>query len=133
MAQLLPSFYNEHHVFRAAVLSIVLTLVIGQNTAPLCWAWCDPMPAAETGCDHHDAVATSTTSVGDGTCDMVVFSAVGFLREEPRRGVSDQNAQHAILIPCDQLAHATMATRPGPNPGFEPSPGQPTLPAVLRL
>ena len=129
----MPSFYNEHHVFRAAVLSIVLTLVIGPNTAPLCWAWCDPMPAAETGCDHHAAVATSTSVVSDGTCDMVVFSAAGFLREEPRRDLFDQNAQHAILIPCDQLAYGTIAAQPGPNPGFQQSPGQRTPPAVLRL
>lgn len=129
----LASLYNEHHVFRAAVVSIVLTLVIGQNTAPLCRAWCDSMAAAETRCHHHDAVATSVSTVGDVACDMAVRSALGFLREELQRGASSHNAQHAILIPCDPLAHVTVAARLSPDPGLERSPRQRTLPTVLRL
>ena len=120
-------------MFRAAVLSLALTVVVGQNTAPLCWAWCDPQPAAETECHHHDTVATSVSMVGDVTCDMVVFSGVGFLREEPRQSASPQHARHAILVPRYELASLTTDDRPGPEPGSEWSPGNRTLPTVLRL
>lgn len=45
---------------RAAVLSIVLTLVIGPNAGALCSVWCHPEQAATSSCPHQDA----TTSPG---------------------------------------------------------------------
>jgi hypothetical protein len=57
------AFYGstqEHHMVRAAVLSIVLTLVIGPNAGALCSVWCHPEQAATSSCPHQDA----TTSPG---------------------------------------------------------------------
>jgi len=39
-------------VFRAAVLSIVLALAVGQNATLLCRVWCDLQAAAASGCHH---------------------------------------------------------------------------------
>jgi hypothetical protein len=56
LAQLLPLEVASINVFRAALVSVVLTLATGPNAGLLCTAWC--VDATSTGCPHQD----STTS-----------------------------------------------------------------------
>ena len=111
----------------------MLTVAAGQDAALLCRAWCDLETTAETDCHHRDASGISTSVASGDTCVMVAFSGVWFLREEPRQGVSPPDAHHAILVPRYELAHLTSGDRPGPEPRPDWSPGQRTLPTLLRL
>ena len=81
-------------MFRAAVLSIVLTLAVGPNASLLCGTWCDPQAVAARGCHDEDPV-TPPSVAGDGSCDHVVLSVAAFLREDVRRGVSAPDAGQA--------------------------------------
>lgn len=123
-------FRNENHVCRAAVLSIVLTLAVGQN-APLllCRAWCDQQAAAASGC-HHQNPAPSLSMAGDDSCDNVLIAA--FLREQVRRGVSSPDRDHAIPVLLYQLAPSATDVRPGQQPGRECSLETRPLSTVLR-
>lgn len=80
----------EQHVFRAAVLSIVLALALGQNAVLLCQVWCDPPEAAATGCHHEDGTP-SPTLARDAECDDGLVGIADITRPELRRGVSDRD------------------------------------------
>ena len=95
-------------MFRAVLLSIVLSLAVGQNVALLCRAWCNAHEAAASGCHHEDSPTTPT--VDDESCDNVVVAATAVLREDVRRNVSSQDANHAIPVPRYQLAQFTIDT-----------------------
>jgi hypothetical protein len=98
-------------VFRAAVLSIALTLAVGQNAELLCKFWCHPSDAA-TDCEHPDQ--TTSLSVRDeDNCNTATLGAIAFVREDVRRGESAQNTQHAVAIGSFQLA--PPLTDLGPN------------------
>lgn len=111
-----PSCLNgsELHVFRAAVVSIALTLAIGQNAVLLCQAWCDPHEAAATGCHHNTATSPSLTD-NDNCTDT--FAAIAFVREDLRRGTSFPDAQHAVLVPAFRFAPPSTDIRSGHDPG----------------
>jgi len=106
----------EHHVFRAVLLSIVLSLAVGQNVALLCRAWCNAHVAAASGCHHEDS-STTPTVAGDESCDNVAVAATAVLREDVRRSVSSQDANHAIPVPRYQLAQFTIDTRQNQEAG----------------
>ena len=89
---------REHHVFRAAVFSIVLTLAVGQNAALLCKAWCYPHEAPAAGCRHHEPT-TSATVNGNDNCSGATFGAIAFVREDARRTASAQDAQNGLAVP----------------------------------
>lgn len=132
LAHFLPLDHSEHHVFRAVVLSIVLTLAVGPNATLLCGTLCDPPAAAASAC-HDEDPATSPSVGGDDSCDHVVLNAAAFLREDVRRGVFAPDAGHAILVPCYQLAHSTTDARPGQEPGPEWSLDQRPVSTALRI
>ena len=102
-------------MFRAALLSIVFSLAVGQNVALLCRTWCDAHVAAASEC-HHKSSSPTPSVAGDEHCDNVVLGATAVLREDARRDVSSQNANQAIPVPRYQLAHLTIAARPGEEP-----------------
>ena len=122
---------TEHHVFRAAVLSIVLTLAVGPNAALLCRTWCDQQVATASRC-HHETSTTSPNVAGDDSCDSSVLSAA-FLREDVRRGVSPPDGDQAIPIPRYQVACSTIDARPGHEPGREWSLEKRPLSTALRI
>ena len=97
-------------MFRAAILSIVLTLVTGPNAVLFCKLWCVPHEAAATAC-HHDDATTSPSVTSDHNCGNVVLRIAVVIREGVRRGVSAPGAQHAVLIPCFRLAPSSIDTR----------------------
>lgn len=86
---------DEHHVFRATLVSIVLTLAVGQDASVLCQAWChDATPAA---CTHHGSTTSPSVS-GDDSCG-VVLGAATFVREDARRTAAAPDAQNALVVP----------------------------------
>jgi hypothetical protein len=127
-----PSTRTEHHVFRTLVLSIVLTVAVGQNAALLCSAWCRPQVAE---C-HHDKPAATSSVISYNTCDECDKEAVGaalFLREDVRRTVCDPDVDHAILVPRSQIAQVTIDTRLRREPSPQWSLERRSLATVLRL
>jgi hypothetical protein len=92
---------GEHHVFRAALFSIVLTLAIGQNASLLCKVWCHD--ATSAGCSHQDSVTSPSVSAHDN-CSSDVSGAVAFVREDARRTAAAPEAQNALSVPRFLLA-----------------------------
>jgi len=128
---LLAPHCGEHHVFRAAVLSIVLTLAVGPNVTLLCRTWCDLYAAAASGC-HHEASTGSPIVAGNNSCDHEVPTAGAFLREEGG-AVAAPIAAHAIFVPRHQLARLTTDARHGLESGRERSLDKRPLSATLRI
>jgi len=108
--------YREFHVFRATVLLIVLMVGLGQDTLLLCKVWCDPVEAARAGCHQEDA-STSPGVTGRDNCGSEALSGAVLAREDVRRGISDQGARHAVVIPRYQLSVSLTGLRPGSDPG----------------
>jgi hypothetical protein len=112
-------------VFRAAVVSIVLTLAVGQNAALLCSVWCHP-PEAATGVREHQHQATSPNMTGNDSCARLVAEAMAFVREDVRRGVSAPNVQHGVVVPWCEFAptpaHPTFGSRLGQEAALQASP-----------
>ena len=101
---------GEHHVLRAALFSIVLTLAIGQNASLLCTVWCHD--AASAGCPHQYSTTSPSVSADDN-CSSVVVGAVGFVREDARRTAAAPAAQNALAVPHFRLAPSRTDVRPG--------------------
>jgi len=94
---------GEHHVFRAALFSIVLTLAFGQNASLLCKVWCPDTTSA--GCPHQDSTTSPSMSAHDN-CRSDVGAAVAFVREDARRTAAAPDAQNALAVPRFLLVHA---------------------------
>lgn len=91
------------HVFRAAVLSIVLTLVAGPNASLLCAVWCHPEAAAAAErCEHPDATDTANVTA-NGSCPDTAAVTPALVREDVRRGISASDGQAAVLVPSFQF------------------------------
>jgi hypothetical protein len=101
---------GEHHVFRVAVFSIVLTLAVGQNASLLCELWCHD--AASAGCPHQDATTSARVNARD-TCRSDMAPAVSFVREDARRTADAPNAQNAGIVSRFRLALSSTHVRPG--------------------
>jgi hypothetical protein len=93
-------------MFRAVVLSIVLTLAAGPSTALLCRMLCDPQAAATDGC-HHTTAAASTRVASEDRCDDRGLSVAGFVREDVRPSGSASKRHYAVSVPRYHLALAT--------------------------
>jgi hypothetical protein len=84
-------------MFRAAFVSIVLTLTLGQNVALLCRVWCHPQKSVNSTCEHQ----ASTTSAGvtaNESCAWVAAGPTPFVREDAPRAVSGSDTQHGIAV-----------------------------------
>jgi hypothetical protein len=102
LAQLLPLSVTSTYVFRAAVVSIVLTLAVGQSAALLCSVWCHPPKVATGACEHqHQATLPSVT--GNDSCTQLA-GATAFVREDVRRGASAPDAQDGVVVAGLQFA-----------------------------
>ena len=84
-------------MFRAAVLSIVLTLAVGPNASLLCAIWCHPDAASAGPCEHSNATSTPRLATDD-SCRASVAGSTAFVREDMRRGVFTPQAQHAVVV-----------------------------------
>jgi hypothetical protein len=123
---------RERHVFRIALLAIVLSLAIGPDASLLCSVWCDPQAAATIGCDHGRSTNALTMSA-DSSCDRVVPGVGAFLQEDGGRSSVDTVAGQATSVACYQLAPLTSSTRSGQEPGREWSLENRPLSTALRI
>jgi hypothetical protein len=88
-------------VLRASVLSIVLLLAAGPDTALVCGLWCHHASASMADCDHtHSGVTPSVSS--DDACWRAAVGTATFVREDAR-GTSDNNARHAVVVPGSRV------------------------------
>lgn len=97
MERILPVVVASIDVFRAAVLSIVLTLVAGPNASLLCAVWCHPETATAGPCEHPDPASTPGVTSSD-SCPDVAAVTTAFVREDVRYGAPSSEGQIAILV-----------------------------------
>jgi hypothetical protein len=69
-------------MFRAAMVTVLLTLAIGQNSRLLCRVWCDSHLDSSTACAHE---RLTQTAIIDATC-AALDEIAEFIREDKRRG-----------------------------------------------
>ena len=100
----------EHHVFRAVLFSIVLTLAVGQDASLLCRVWCPD--ATSTGCPHQDST-TSPSVLADDTCNEVEVGAVASVREDGRRTAPGPDSQNTFVVPRFRFVAPPIDLRPG--------------------
>ena len=111
LAQLLPLEVASINVFRAVLVSVVLTVAIGPNAGLLCTAWC--YDDTSMGCPHHES-ATSASVRADDTCNLAL-EAVAFVREDGRRTAPAYDARNALVVLRFQL----VALPTDPRSGYE--------------
>ena len=106
LARLLPLNVASINVFRAALLSIVLTLAVGQDAALLCSVWCHSGEGMAGACERQ----TETTSSGIIANDDCTVSgnAIVAVREDARRSVSAPTVHSGALVP--QFALTPLAS-----------------------
>ena len=92
--------WAQVHVFRPAVLWIVLTLALAPNASALCRSWCDSHGSTATDC-HHEASSPESVSSGD-QCDTVAVDAA-YLREEAPSQVATPDSHHAVLVSVHEI------------------------------
>lgn len=117
-------------MFRATVLSIVLTLVAGPTATTLCKAWCDPAEAAAQGCHHNDA-STSATLSGTGDCANPLFTAAVLVREDVRRSIVSPDTHQGLIVTRYRYSDSTSGTHVRDEPGRgSPLPQRPLVTAL---
>jgi hypothetical protein len=84
-------------VFRAALVSIVLTLASGQNAALLCSVWCHPQQDANSTCEHQVPM-TSPIVTGNESCVQTAAGPTAFVREDARRLTPEALAQQGTVV-----------------------------------
>jgi hypothetical protein len=118
-------------VFRAAVLSIVLTLAIGSNATLFCSAWCHPLEAKASACQHRDATTPQQIAGGD-SCLFVTAAGTAIVREDATRGPGTGDAPYV-----DYAAFRYPARPAHTDRTFTASPpvavGSPLLLTALRI
>ena len=86
---------------RAATISVLLALVIGQNPGLMCRMWCASAIASSAISAHADPTSSVTPIVMEAACPPVVGEGAVFIREDPRRDPS-------ALAPVPVLTLATF-------------------------
>jgi hypothetical protein len=87
---------GEHHVFRVALFTIVLTLAVGQNASLLCTVRCPDTTSA--ACPHQDSTTSPNVSARDD-CRSDVDGVVAIVREDAQRTATAPDAQNALAVP----------------------------------
>ena len=105
-------------MLRGSVLSIVLLLAIGQDTALLCSMWCHSGGAAMVECHVQTQSNGSKAPMvkADDSCGSVMANGALLIREDLRR-VSDQSARYAVVVPRFQVPSSSIEARLGSKPG----------------
>jgi hypothetical protein len=97
MVHILPSVPASIDVFRAALVSIVLTLTLGQNAALLCVVWCHPQHGVKSACE--DQVPTTSPSVtANESCARLATGPTAFVREDARKLASASDGHQGIVV-----------------------------------
>lgn len=119
-------------MLRASVVPLVLLLAIGQDTALLCRAWCQPDRPAMAGCQGRGHTGTSSSVMGDDSCVRVNVSGAMLPGENVRRA-SDQDARCAVVVPTYQVPAAPGEGRHRDNPAGASPPESHPLILALRI
>ena len=84
-------------VFRAALISIVLTMTLGQNVALLCRVWCHPQQSVNSACEHQ-VQTTSPSVTANESCSGVAAELALFVREDGRQTASASDSQQSVAV-----------------------------------
>ena len=84
-------------MFRAALVSVVLTLTLGQNAALLCVVWCHPQHGVNSACEAQ-VPTTSPSVTANESCTPVATAPTAFVREDGRRLASASMGQQGIVV-----------------------------------
>jgi len=114
-ARLLLLQSADNHVFRPAVLLILLTVTLGHTGGLLCNVWCDPHLGTAAGC-RHEQPATFHGVTGTIVCHDVAVRMTPVAREGVRRGLPAPTP-HAIVASRLPLALAIIRIRWGRGSG----------------
>jgi hypothetical protein len=106
-------------VFRAALLSIVLTLAVGPNASLLCAVWCHPHGAPAGSCEQQEPTSTPSVTANEG-CPDIAAGTAALVREEVRRGVFTSEGQHAVVVPPFHFVPPPTPSEFGREPGQHP-------------
>jgi len=123
---------SEPHVFRAAVLSIVLALAIGPNATLLCSEWCHPDEVNTSACQHRDP-STSPQVTGEDSCRIAPDATTAFVREEGKRVSPTTDALHAFPIVAFRLPPPVTKTSRTSDPSSSLAVGSPQSLTPLRI
>jgi hypothetical protein len=119
-------------VFRAALLSIVLTLAVGPTASLLCVVLCHPHAVSAASCEHRDPNSTPSVAAKDD-CPDIAAGTAALVREEVRRGVSTSDGQHAVVVPPFRFTSPPSSSAFGREPGQHPPLGARPLVLALRI
>ena len=84
-------------MFRAALVSVVLTLTLGQNAALLCVVWCHPQHGVNSACEAQ-VPTTSPSVTANESCAPVATGQTAFVREEGRKLASASVGHQGIVV-----------------------------------
>jgi hypothetical protein len=118
-------------VFRATVLSTVLTMAIGPDASMLCSIWCQSRAATTAACQHQDAAA-SPRMTGEDSCRSIPAVATSFVRDESNQRAAP-DAHHATVSPAFLTAPQPAHTSWAYNMSTPPARGDPPLLIALRI
>lgn len=111
-------------MFRAAVLSLALTLASGPNVTLLCSISCHPQQQAMSSeCTHQKAIPSPRMSGEDG-CPSPAAAATVFVRHETQREWHIGGAQQAVVTRLFRFVPLSADT--GRPHDSNPSPGAPS-------
>ena len=130
MARLLPLRSASIDMFRAALVSIVLTLALGQNAALLCSVWCHSQESLISVC-RHQAPTTPPSVTGSESCTQIAADPTPFVREDGVRGAFLSIEQQGVVVPRLQFVNPSSLAAQGLNQE-QPAPLEPR-PLVLAL
>jgi len=82
-------------MFRATLLSIVISLALGQDLNLLCRTWCDAKALARSEC-HHTSPTAIFNVAATKDCTNGVGAAAVALSEHVRNGTAPRHAHDAI-------------------------------------
>jgi hypothetical protein len=99
-------------MFRAAALSIVLTLAVGPNASLLCRVVCD-QPQADASVCNHKGPTTIASVAGANSCDAAGLGVAEFLPRDIRPDVSFGKGHHPNPKLGSALAQPAVDARPG--------------------
>jgi len=98
VVRILRSVRASIDVFRTALVSIVLTLTLGQNAALLCRVWCHPQQNANSAACEHQGPTTFASVTANESCAPIAAGPTAFVREDPRGVGSGSDAQQGSVI-----------------------------------
>jgi hypothetical protein len=128
---------TEHQVFRAFIVSIVLTVAVAPNLALLCDVRCQQPQVATAGACHHDEEPSAASSVVQRDtgmdCDTVVPGVAPLRPEDLRRSASAPLGGDAISVLRYLFALSTVDARTGREPAGQWSLDNRPLPTILRM